>query len=136
MCTCTFLNICVNFCLPGPDPAQTTTTTVPDISMTSEPGLISSSSSSSSSSTVHSELNSHYKFIKTITITWSQWIVNVWIFWVYFSLPASYHLIMLKIKHFISYQDGSNLKTFFLTFLRIKLPCWNNKLMLLPSDYL
>ncbi|XP_067460488.1 interleukin-1 receptor type 2 [Thunnus thynnus] len=35
----------------GPDPAQTTTTTVPDISMTSEPGLISSSSSSSS--TVH-----------------------------------------------------------------------------------
>ncbi|XP_042283263.1 interleukin-1 receptor type 2-like isoform X2 [Thunnus maccoyii] len=34
----------------SPDPAQTTTTTVPDISMTSEPGL---SSSSSSSSTVH-----------------------------------------------------------------------------------
>ncbi|XP_044222059.1 interleukin-1 receptor type 2-like [Thunnus albacares] len=30
-------------CVQGPDPAQTTTTTVPDISMTSEPGLISSS---------------------------------------------------------------------------------------------
>ncbi|XP_053184815.1 interleukin-1 receptor type 2 [Scomber japonicus] len=37
----------------GSDPAQTTTTTAPHVSMTSGPGLISITSSSSSSSTIH-----------------------------------------------------------------------------------
>ncbi|XP_035529987.1 interleukin-1 receptor type 2 [Morone saxatilis] len=48
----------VQLCVKGLDPAITTNPTVPDVSMTSNPGLISSSSSSSSSSysTVHTPM--------------------------------------------------------------------------------